>query len=497
MQTPDGTLIGSGGAITDAGGHVWTIDAQGRVVIDPTTANVTHLAYAEGLVWQENTQNLWWAKSSPTASWMPPAGTQAPPVPIAASANDLLVRGEGGVITDASGNRWTIVAGQVVVNGVVDPTTANVGSLAYVDGQVWQQNQQGLWWAKSSPAAAWSPPAGTATTPYPVASMSPDQSVIGASTVPGLPSGTLVDAHGVTWSIANGQVMVDGVADPTSARVIELAYVNGRIWQENADHLWWSKAAPNDAWSPGAGTSANPLTGGVWIFDNAGSQAIVNLGPLTHSVDGGSGLAPQSTSRIVTPEIDANGSAITVSSQTATVVVTGDSHLTDGATLTLIGAYRTPQPIYGPLENDGRMTLDDSTLRIGALSGSGTLAATGSNLTIQSAATSDTIQLQAAHLAIGGPAGQPAGMTFLAPISMDAASDLTVLGLQATSEVIRQESGHMAEVMLYDGTTEVADLKVSGVAALYASQTGSGAGAYVTLSTSHGSHDLPLTVHTS
>ncbi|MBN8900648.1 MAG: hypothetical protein J0H57_06390 [Rhodospirillales bacterium] len=207
--------------------------------------------------------------------------------------------GRGGAITDAGGHVWSIDAqGRVTVDGVVDTSTANVVALAYVDGQVWQQNQDGLWWAKSSPAAAWGPPAGTATTPYPVETMSPDRSVTGASAVPGLPSGTLIDAHGASWSIAGGQVAVNGVADPTTARVTEIAYVNGRIWQENADHLWWSKAAPGDAWSPGTGTSTNPLTGALWVFDAAGSQATVELGPLTRSIDGGSGLAPQSTARI-------------------------------------------------------------------------------------------------------------------------------------------------------------------------------------------------------
>jgi hypothetical protein len=46
-------------------------------------------------------------------------------------------------------------------------TTKNVNELAYVNGQVWQENASGLWWGKTSPMATWSPNGGTATSPLP------------------------------------------------------------------------------------------------------------------------------------------------------------------------------------------------------------------------------------------------------------------------------------------------------------------------------------------
>jgi hypothetical protein len=50
------------------------------------------------------------------------------------------------------------------------------------------------------------------------------------------------------------------VTDATTANVTELAYVNGKVWQENSSNLWWDKAKPTDAWLPADGTSTSPLT---------------------------------------------------------------------------------------------------------------------------------------------------------------------------------------------------------------------------------------------
>jgi hypothetical protein len=51
----------------------------------------------------------------------------------------------------------------------------------------------------------------------------------------------------------------DGVADTTTASVVELAYVNGTIWQENASNLWWGETQPDASWAPTAGTATSPL----------------------------------------------------------------------------------------------------------------------------------------------------------------------------------------------------------------------------------------------
>lgn len=70
--------------IVDAAHHVWGIDAKGVITIDgvedPLTSNVVELAYVGGLVWQQNKTPLWWSKVSPTAPWLPQAGTATPPL---------------------------------------------------------------------------------------------------------------------------------------------------------------------------------------------------------------------------------------------------------------------------------------------------------------------------------------------------------------------------------------------------------------------------------
>ncbi len=64
--SPNGTTIVRGGSITAATGTVWTISASGQVVRngvpDTFTSNVIELAYKNGVLWQENTAGLWYAK---------------------------------------------------------------------------------------------------------------------------------------------------------------------------------------------------------------------------------------------------------------------------------------------------------------------------------------------------------------------------------------------------------------------------------------------------
>ena len=142
-----------------------------------------------------------------------------------------------GTITDANGNIWAVAGGKVTVNGVVDSTTANVIELAYVNGNVWQENASDLWWVKTVPTDQWAPGSGTPKSPLPY-STSPNDTVI--TVAAGTSSGAITDAKGNIWAVAGGKVTVNGVVDPTTANVIELAYVNGKVWQENTSDLWWA-----------------------------------------------------------------------------------------------------------------------------------------------------------------------------------------------------------------------------------------------------------------
>ena len=224
------TIIPAGpiAAITDASGNQWTITAGGQVAVngvaDTTTNGVIELAYENGLIWQENSADLWWSETSPGAGWEPPGGTTTSPVPAAAPTaspdNTVVPAGSTAAITDASGNQWTITAGgQVAVNGVADATTNGVIELAYENGLIWQENSADLWWSERSPGAGWEPPGGTATSPVPAAAptASPDNTVVPAGS-----TAAITDASGNQWTItAGGQVAVNGVADATTNGVIE------------------------------------------------------------------------------------------------------------------------------------------------------------------------------------------------------------------------------------------------------------------------------------
>nr|WP_294529814.1 hypothetical protein [uncultured Rhodopila sp.] len=268
-------LAGSSARITDASGNVWTITSAGRVAVngttDAATANVTELAYVNGTIWQENAGKLWWGETKPNDSWAPAAGTAVSPLPAAPpaaktpSANDTVVpAGSTAAITDASGNLWSITAGgQVAINGTADTATANVTELAYVNGTIWQENASKLWWGETRPNDSWAPAAGTATSPLPAAPVLPPPAVSASPNDTVVPAGSkaaITDVSGHEWTItAGGQVAVNGVADTATANVIELAYVNGTIWQENASKLWWGETTPTDSWAPAAGTAISPL----------------------------------------------------------------------------------------------------------------------------------------------------------------------------------------------------------------------------------------------
>jgi predicted peptidase len=185
------------------------------------------------------------------------APTVTPPPPnVTPSANNTVVTGISGSITDASGNKWTITGGgQVAVNGVPDAQTANVKQLAYVNGTIWQENNSNLWWGETQNNDAWAPSAGTATSPLPAPVVPSANLTVVTDT-----SGSITDASGNKWTITTGaKVAINGVTDTQTANVKELAYVNGTIWHENASNLWWGETQNNDSWAPSAGTAISPL----------------------------------------------------------------------------------------------------------------------------------------------------------------------------------------------------------------------------------------------
>jgi hypothetical protein len=462
------------------------------------------------------------------------------------SPNNTVISITGQSIVDPSGNHWTIVNGRVTVNGVVDTTTANVIEMAYENGVVWQKNTSNLWWSKSAPGAAWLPPAGTTVDPIPGQVASANNTIV--TVIAGQPATSITDASGNAWSIVNGAVTLNGVVDSTTANVVELAYVNGLIWQENVNHLWWSKNKPSDQWAPGPGTSTDPVlnttrtwiggmgsfaTPGAWtpngvpqVADTAivGSNGVVSFpvgvatgvsfdlrgGALQFTTTGafyignltGSGTIlignPGQTDRVVTTGIRLAGTSLQINEfvgANASFAIHGDTLLSGGATLAaqLVGTASLPR---ASLENDGTMTMKASTLAVGVLSGFGSVQATaGSTIDVIGASATENIQLVSGHIYVGGgPIPSSTGMQFLASVTnFGAGSAITFNNTQATSEVYQTTGAAAGQLILYNGTTEVADFKLSGQAAFFASnvQTPSGAGSVLVTAYDTG-HSIPI-----
>jgi hypothetical protein len=241
MASADNTQIfGTQGTITDSAGHVWQINADGKVVVDgnvdATTYYVESLAYVDGKVYQENINGSWWSKTKPEDTWSPADGQTYSPVKI----------------TDSNGHVWQIVGsnnGQVAVDGVVDQTTSYVINMVYVNGRVWQENVNHDWWYKNTPTDTWI--GGTTTSPYDVSEE--DAVVLGGTTH------SITDAYGNTWAInTDGKITVNGTVDETSYGVTQLVYKGGKVYQENLNGDWWSKTVPTDTWA--GGSTQSPLT---------------------------------------------------------------------------------------------------------------------------------------------------------------------------------------------------------------------------------------------
>jgi len=168
VASPNGTVAtGIGASVTDASGNVWTIDVAGQVtvngLVDTSTANVDELVYVNSEVWQKNADNQWYYRTSLFAPWS--ASTYGPPgadppninAPITSPNDTTITTGSTATIIDDSGNVWGLTnRGQVIVDGAVDPTTANVVELAIVSGTIWQENAAALWYSKTAPGLAWS-----------------------------------------------------------------------------------------------------------------------------------------------------------------------------------------------------------------------------------------------------------------------------------------------------------------------------------------------------
>lgn len=135
-------MAGSGGTITDSSGNDWTITSSGQVAVnavpDATTANVVELATVNGTIWQENSSDLWWGKTSPAAAWAPGAGTSTsplPPITVPASESSATISASGMAVSATSGNHMVYITGRadtVNLSGGTDTITDSGSGNIYV-----------------------------------------------------------------------------------------------------------------------------------------------------------------------------------------------------------------------------------------------------------------------------------------------------------------------------------------------------------------------------
>ena len=109
-------------------------------------------------------------------------------------------------------------------------------------------------------------PFGTTVAAFIAAASAPVQPTAGCAASPNHSVVTTVgpalcDGSGNAWALtAGGAITVNGTAAGYAANVIELAYVDGAIWQQNVSRLWWRWSG--GSWTPNEGTSTRPLPGG-------------------------------------------------------------------------------------------------------------------------------------------------------------------------------------------------------------------------------------------
>jgi hypothetical protein len=279
MPSPNGTTVfGAIGDIVTAADNTFAINSSGEVtengVAMTDTSGVIELAYVNGTLYQEATGNLWWSFNETTNAWSlatdpltassTTSSTGASDPPPTVSANDTVVNGTTDDIVTAAHNVFAIDAGgQITENGVAMSDTAYVTELAYVNGTLYQENIANLWWSFNESTNAWTATSDPLTTsagstsgsgasdPPPTDPPSANETVVVGT------NGDIVTAAHNTFAIdAGGQITENGTALSDTASVMELAYINGTLYQENIADMWWSFNESTNTWT----ATSDPLT---------------------------------------------------------------------------------------------------------------------------------------------------------------------------------------------------------------------------------------------
>lgn len=148
------------------------------------------------------------------------------------------------------------------------------------------------------------------------------------STVVAPSTATLIDANGIAWGInqaacpapfaagSKAQVVKGGVADIQTCSVIELAIVNGVVWQKNLAGMWYPYTGTGtNPWGANQTTSPLPTLLGTatltWVAPTTYTNGAPITGALTYNVYRGATAAALTKLTSVTglTYIDQAGSA--------------------------------------------------------------------------------------------------------------------------------------------------------------------------------------------
>lgn len=229
--SPSGTRIPAATLIIDVDGNRWTV-ADGEIYENGALAGysraVTLLLYDRARIYQENSAGGWWwwnggtwVSSSDPRKTASPEGSEIP------SAVQ---------ITDAGGNVWAVSGGEIYENGALAGYSRAVTRLLFDKQSLYQENDAGGWWFWNG--STW------------VLSSDPrDTASPSGSEIPGVAQ--ITDVDGNVWAVSGGLIFVNGALAGYSNKVIELAYDNGVVYQENSSAAWWM-------WSGGTWVATSP-----------------------------------------------------------------------------------------------------------------------------------------------------------------------------------------------------------------------------------------------
>lgn len=456
-------------------------------------------------------------------------------LPPTASDDDTYRVSSGAFVVDNSGNTYAINPwGQMTINGKIDQTTEHVDALGFVNGVVWQKNDDNHWYSKTSVGAAWRNYSSGNDVP-PIRTLTPDA----LPTAYPYTQSYIQDSAGNQWEInryswAPGKVTVNGTVDWYSDRVIKLSYVNGEMWQENADGNWFGKVKPSDTWSAATaidpttsdtrstltwtGATTDPTQAGAWHAPGGNNQAPVahetlimngtmNLGAgnlagnVVHSDGGvinmtaGGSLKLDATGGWGTDRVNITGTGTADFNLSASYVGGGggdDVVVTADATINL-ALHASMQDIHQLTVNAATIDLKGYNIFSGAhvllngdLSGDGTLDMTFIRSTVGGAGV----------LEINGAIGSGitvAGSRASTVILDNAAADQGRITLQSALLEIKNvaTADHVSYVnslvSLYQDDTLLAAIKVDWLADLFAPTYGVGSGLSFAKSASTGS----------